>query len=51
MLPFLDLLGIDLQYRGGTSFGKDDEFDGKKNNQIDSIISNKVERHQWVQAT
>ena len=45
LLPFLNILGIDLLYRGGTSYGKN----GLEN--INEVVSNKVELHQWVQVT
>lgn len=51
LLPFLDILGIDLLYRGGTSYGKSDEFDGSKSADLESCVSNSVELHQWVQVT
>lgn len=37
LLVFSDILGLDILYRGGTSY-----WDG-------GILSNSVERHQWVQ--
>jgi hypothetical protein len=37
--PFKDILGIDIRYRGGFSFG------------AGGPSSNEVERHQWVEFT
>lgn len=40
LLPFCDILGIDLKYRGGYSFHKD----------MNDPVSN-VDRHQWLEVT
>lgn len=41
LYPFSQLLGIDLKYRGGFSFGRD----------MDELVKNKPERHQWLEFT
>ena len=38
---FGSVLGIDLRYRGGFSFGKNG----------DELVRNDVERHQWLEFT
>ena len=40
LYPFASLLGIDMQYRGGSSFTNGD-----------GVISSSVEKHQWLQLT
>ena len=41
LLPFCKVLGIDLKYRGGYSFGGEAE----------KPVKNEVERHQWLEFT
>ena len=42
LYPFRNILGIDLKYRGGYSFGGLGEGDS---------VSNEIERHQWLEVT